>query len=45
VVKSQSTWALTPKTSQTNPNDTIDQVDTHVWSTLGQSHGQTPTKP
>jgi hypothetical protein len=45
VVKSQSTWVLTPKTSPTNPNGTIDQVDTHVWSTLGQSLGQTPLKP
>jgi hypothetical protein len=45
VVKSRSTWVLTSKTSPTNPNDTIDQVDTHVWSTLGQSLGQTPPKP
>jgi hypothetical protein len=37
VVKSRSTWVLTPKTSPTNPNGTIDQVDTHVSSTHGQS--------
>jgi hypothetical protein len=33
------------KTSPTNPNNPIDQVDTHVWSSLGQIHGQTTPKP
>jgi hypothetical protein len=45
VVKSRSTWVLTSKNSPTNPNGTLDQVDTHVGSTHGQSLGQTPPKP
>jgi hypothetical protein len=45
VVKSLLTWVLTSKISPTNPNDPIDQVDTHVWSTLGQGHGQTLRRP
>jgi hypothetical protein len=44
-VKPRSTWVLTKIISPTNPNDPIDQVDTHVWSTRGQSHGQTLPKP
>jgi hypothetical protein len=48
VVKSQSTWVPTSKNSPTNSNDTIDQVDTHVWSTHGQSlvkHHSNPSDP
>jgi hypothetical protein len=45
LVKPRSTWVLTSKTSPTNPNDPLDQVNTHLWSTLGQRHGQTPLKP
>jgi hypothetical protein len=45
VVKPRSTWVLTSKTSPTNPNDPIDQVNAHVWSNLGQMHGQTLPKP
>jgi hypothetical protein len=45
VVKSRSTWVLTSKNSPANLNDTMDQVDTHVGSTHGQSLGQTPPKP
>jgi hypothetical protein len=44
-VKPRSTWVLTTKTSPTNPNDHLDRVHTHLWSTLGQSHGQTTSKP
>jgi hypothetical protein len=43
-VKSWSTWVLTSKTSPTNPNDTLEQVNTHWWSNFGQRHGQTPPK-
>jgi hypothetical protein len=45
VVESRSTWVLTSKTSPTNPNNPIDQVNTYVWSNLGQIHGQTLPKP
>jgi hypothetical protein len=45
MVKSWSPWVLTSKTSQTNPNDTLDQVNTHLWSNFGQRHGQTLPKP
>jgi hypothetical protein len=36
LVKPWSTWVLTSKTSPTTPNDPLDQVNTHLWSTLGQ---------
>jgi hypothetical protein len=45
LVKPWSTWVITSKTSPTIPNDPLDQVNTHLWSTLGQGHGQTPLKP
>jgi hypothetical protein len=45
LVKPRSTWAITSKTEPTNPIDPLDQVDTPLWSTLGQRHGQTPLKP
>jgi hypothetical protein len=44
-VKPWSTWVITSKTPPTIPNDTLDQVNTHLWSTLSQKHGQTPLKP
>jgi hypothetical protein len=44
VVKSRSNWVLTSKTSPTNLNDPIDQVNTHAWSHFGQIHGQTLPK-
>jgi hypothetical protein len=43
-VKPRSTWVITSKTSPTNPNDPLDQVNTHLRSTLGQRHSQTPLK-
>jgi hypothetical protein len=43
--QTRSTWAITSETSPTIPNDPLDQVNTQLWSTLGQSHGQTPLKP
>jgi hypothetical protein len=45
LVKPRSTWVITSKTSPTTPIDPLDQVNTHLWSTLGQKHGQTPLKP
>jgi hypothetical protein len=45
VVKSRSTWVLTPKNSPTNSKDTFDLVDTHVGPTHGQRLCQTPLKP
>jgi hypothetical protein len=30
------------KNESTIPNDPLDQVNTHLWSTLGQNPGQTP---
>jgi hypothetical protein len=45
LVEPWSTRVITSKTSPTNPNDPLDQVNTHFWSTLGQRHGQTPLKP
>jgi hypothetical protein len=45
LVKHRSTLAITSKTEPTNPIDPLDQVDTPLWSTLGQRHGQTPLKP
>jgi hypothetical protein len=44
MVKPRSTWVITLKTSPMNPNEPLDQVYTHPWSTLGQRHGQTPLK-
>jgi hypothetical protein len=44
LVKPRSTWLITPKTSPMNPIEPLGQVYTHPWSTLGQSHGQTPLK-
>jgi hypothetical protein len=41
-VKPRSTWVITSKTEPTTPIDPLDQVNTHLWSTLGQRHGQTP---
>jgi hypothetical protein len=45
LVKPRSTWVITLKTSPTNPNGPLDQVNTNLWSTLGQRHGQTPLTP
>jgi hypothetical protein len=45
LVKPRSTWVITSKTEPTTPIDPLDQVNTHLWSTLGQKHGQTPLKP
>jgi hypothetical protein len=45
LVKPRSTWVITSKTETTTPIDTLDHVNTHLWSTLGQRHGQTPLKP
>jgi hypothetical protein len=41
LVKPRSTWVITTKDSPTNPIESLDQVYTHPWSTLGQRHGQT----
>jgi hypothetical protein len=38
------TWVITSKTEPTTLNDTLDQVNTPWWSTLGQRQGQTPLK-
>jgi hypothetical protein len=43
-VKPRSTWVITSKTSPTNPIEPLDQVNTPLWSTLSQRHGQTPLK-
>jgi hypothetical protein len=40
LVKPRSTWVITSKTSPTNPIEPLDQVNTPLWSTLGQRHGQ-----
>jgi hypothetical protein len=45
LVKPRSTWSITSKTSPTNPFEPLDQVNTPVWSTLGQRNGQTLLKP
>jgi hypothetical protein len=45
LVKPRSTCVITSKTEPTTPNDPLDQVNAHLWSTLGQRHGQTPPKP
>jgi hypothetical protein len=45
LVKPRSTWVITSKTKPTTPIDPLDQVNTPLWSTLGQKHGQTPLKP
>jgi hypothetical protein len=42
LVKPRSTWVITLKTSPLNPIEPLDQAYTHLWSTLGQRHGQTP---
>jgi hypothetical protein len=44
-VKPRSTWVITSKTEPTTPIDPLDQVNTPLWSTLGQKHDQTPLKP
>jgi hypothetical protein len=44
LVKPRSTWVITSKTEPTTPIDPLDQVNTPLWSTLGQRHGQTPLK-
>jgi hypothetical protein len=43
-VKPRLTWVITSKTEPTTPIDHIDQVNTPLWSTLGQKHGQTQLK-
>jgi hypothetical protein len=45
LVKPRSTWVITSKTETTTLIDPLDQVNTPLWSTLGQRHGQTPLKP
>jgi hypothetical protein len=42
LVKPWSTKVITTKTSPTNHIEPLDQVNTPLWSTLGQRHGQTP---
>jgi hypothetical protein len=44
LAKPRSTWVITSKTSPTNPIEPLDQVNTPLWSTFGQRHGQTPLK-
>jgi hypothetical protein len=45
LVKPRSTWVITSKTEPTTPIDPLEQVNTPLWSTFGQRHGQTPLKP
>jgi hypothetical protein len=45
VVKSRSTWALTPKNSLTYSMEHFSLVDTLVGPTHGQRLGQTPFHP
>jgi hypothetical protein len=45
LVKPRSTWVITLKTEPTTPINPLDQVNTPLWSTFGQRHGQTPLKP
>jgi hypothetical protein len=45
VVKSRSTWALTPKNSLTYSSDPLWLVNTLVGPTHGQKLGQTPFTP
>jgi hypothetical protein len=45
MVKPRSIWVITSKTLPTNSNDTLEQVNTHLWSNFGQRHGQTLPKP
>jgi hypothetical protein len=34
LVKPRSPWVITSKTELTTPIDPLDQVNTHLWSTL-----------
>jgi hypothetical protein len=45
LVKPRSTWVIISKTSPMNPNELLDQVYAHPWSTLGQRHGQNRLNP
>jgi hypothetical protein len=45
LIKPRSTWVITSTTEPTTPIDHLDQVNTSLWSTLGQRHSQTPLKP
>jgi hypothetical protein len=45
LVKPRSTWVIISKTEPTNPIDPLEQVNTPLWSTLGQRHSHTPLKP
>jgi hypothetical protein len=40
LVKPRSTWVITSKTPPANPIEPLNQVNTHLWSTLGQRHGR-----
>jgi hypothetical protein len=42
--KPRSTWVITSKTEPTTPIEPLDQVNTPLWSTFGQRHGQTLLK-
>jgi hypothetical protein len=42
LVKPRSTWVITSKTSPVNPNEPLDQVSTHPWSTLGVRAARPP---
>jgi helix-turn-helix protein len=44
LVKPRSTWVITSKTEPTTRIDPLEQVNTHLWSTIGQRHGQIPLK-
>jgi hypothetical protein len=43
-VRPRSTWVITLKTPPNKPYKPLDQVNTPLWSTFGQRHGQTPLK-
>jgi hypothetical protein len=45
LVKPRSTWVITSKTEPITPIDPLDQVNTPLWPTFGQRHGQSPFKP
>jgi hypothetical protein len=44
LVKPRSTWVITSKAELEKPIEPLDQVNTPLWSTLGQRHGQNPLK-
>jgi hypothetical protein len=42
LVRPWSTWVITSKTESTSSNDPLDQVNNHLWSTLGRNPSQNP---